>query len=233
MFRRRRLLLRTTTIAALATGISAQFPGMPGMPSEARPISKSAKLIECGVCKIATQEVWEQTEAARETAPGGRLGEDDLQEITNSVCDPDLDQGEWITLYDVEQADVGAPLKLKKEEYLGECRRECRTIAKACRAVYDEYREDIAESLYKRDASNLEKLKSRVCQKWAGVCPAKKVPPTYAHPDEYWMPVDEEMYKMKKMQQVINKQANKYGKQPVQFVDPMSSAMFMDDEDEL
>lgn len=60
------------------------------------------------------------------------------------------------------------------------------------------------------------------------------------------MPVDEEMYKMKKMQQVINKQAQKYGKQPVQvnassnvadrsraaqFVDPMQNAMFMDEED--
>jgi hypothetical protein len=46
------------------------------------------------------------------------------------------------------------------------------------------------------------------------------------------MPVDEEMYKMRKMQDMINTQANKYGKQPVQFVDPMSSAMFGHDEDD-
>ena len=127
------------------------------------------------------------------------------------------------------------PLKLEEEEYLGECRRECRTIQKACRNVYDEVRDDVAETLYKNDATlTVAKFQSRVCQKWAGVCPQKPTPKSYVHPDEYWMPVDEEMYKMKKMQQVINKQANKYGKQPVQFVDPMAS-MYMghDDEDEL
>ena len=35
---------------------------------------------------------------------------------------------------------------------MSECRRECRTIEKACRYVFDEHREDMAESLYKRDA---------------------------------------------------------------------------------
>ena len=53
----------------------------------------------------------------------------------------------------------------------------------------------------------------------------------YLHPDEYWMPVDEEMYRMRKMQDVINDQATKYKKQPVQFVDPMQAAFFGDDED--
>lgn len=206
---------------------------IPGMPTEARPISKSAKLLECSVCRVATEEMWTQAEAMRVAAPGGRVGEDELQDLASAVCDPDVDEGEWITFYDVTQSEPGSPLKLEKEEYLGECRRECRTIAKACRAVYDEFREDVAESLYKRDASSLDKFKSRVCQKWARACPAAKVPAGYAHPDEYWMPVDEEMYKMKKMQQVINKQAEKYGKQPVQFVDPMQNAMFADDEDEL
>ena len=45
------------------------------------------------------------------------------------------------------------------------------------------------------------------------------------------MPVDEEMYRMRKMQDVINDQATKYKKQPVQFVDPMQAAFFGDDED--
>lgn len=219
-------LLVLSSSARLVVG---QFPGMPGMPSEARPIPGTSKYIECSVCKVATQEVWDQAASAREAAPW--IGEDKFQEIAEGVCNPDLDGGEWITFYDLVQAEKGAAIKLEKNKYLGECRRECRSIAKACRTVYDEVREDVAESLYKRDASTAEKFKSRVCQKWAGVCPAKKVPENFEHPDEFWMPVDEEMYKMKRMQQMINKQAEKYGKQQVQFVDPMQNAMYMDPDE--
>lgn len=100
------------------------------------------------MCKLATQEMWDQAAKAREVAPGGRLGEDDLQEMASEVCDPDLDGGEWITYYDITQSEPGASIKLEKQEYLGECRRECRTIVHACRGVYDEYREDVAESAH-------------------------------------------------------------------------------------
>mmetsp|Transcript_6819 Transcript_6819/g.9538 ORF Transcript_6819/g.9538 Transcript_6819/m.9538 type:complete len:228 (-) Transcript_6819:30-713(-) len=220
-------VIAITVYPIFVLGQFAGGMGPGGMPMEAKPIYKSAKALECLVCKQATEELWQQVEDAT-----GKLHEDDLQDMATALCDPDSDEGEWILFYDVTQAEPGAPLKLERQEYLGECRRECRTIAKACRTVYDEYREDVAEALYKRSVSSLDRLKSRVCNKWANVCPTKPVP-NYEHPDEWWMPVDEEMYKMKKMQQMINKQAEKYGKQPVQFVDPMQSAMFMDEEDEL
>lgn len=223
------LLLLCLAFSSSPQGVDGQVPGMPGMPTEARPIPGTSKYIECAVCKVATEEVWEQASKAREAAPW--IGEVEFQEITEKVCDPDVDEGEWITFYDLVQAEKGASIKLEHKKYLGECRRECRSIAKACRAVYDEFREDVAESLYKRDASSVDKFKSRVCQKWSGVCPPKNVPKDFEHPDEFWMPVDEEMYKMKKMQQAINKQAEKYGKQQVQFVDPMQNAMFMDPDE--
>lgn len=132
--------------AFVLRGVVGQFPGMPGMPTEARPVAKTANLIQCAVCKLATQEVWDQTEAARAAAPGGRLGEDEIQEIASDVCNVDVDGGEWISFYDIAQTEAGSPIKLNKQEYLGECRRDCRTIVKACRAVYDEFREDVAES---------------------------------------------------------------------------------------
>ena len=44
---------------------------------------------------------------------------------------------------------------------MGECRRECRTIEKACTAVFDEYREDLAELLWKNEPKTLEKMASR------------------------------------------------------------------------
>ena len=225
----RRALLAVCT----ASFAAAQLPGMPGgPPTEARPVFKSAKLLECTVCKRVADELWKKALDLRETAPYKKPSEDMYFDAITEVCNPDKDLGEWITFLDITQADAGAPLRLEDQEYLGECRRECRTIAKACNTVVEEHREDMAESFYKRDAASLEKFTSRVCNKWAGVCPHK--PPKgkpYEHPNEHWMPVDEEMYKMRKMQDMINGQATKYGKQPVQFVDPMQSAFFGDDDD--
>ena len=63
--------------------------------------------------------------------------------------------------------------------------------------------EDMAESLYKRDAATLEKFSNRVCTKWAEACPSK-TPKTYLHPNEHFMPLDEEMWRMRRMQDVIN-----------------------------
>ena len=226
---------RRLLVALIARTAVCQLPGMPGgPPTEARPIHKSAKDLECVVCKKATEELWKKALDLRETAPYKKPSEDMYFDAITEVCDPDKDGGEWIAFQDIVQTAAGAPLKLEDQGYLGECRRECRTIQKACRAVYDEHREDVAESLFKRDAASVEKFANRLCNKWGGVCPYKpaKSKTPYVHPDEYWMPVDEEMYKMRKMQDVINSQANKYGKQPVQFVDPMQGAFFGNDDDE-
>ena len=73
------------------------------------------------------------------------------------VCNPDKDEGEWVgfpcrrgahirrsprqvAMVDLAQAERGAPIKLEAQEYLGECRRECRTVEKSCRFVFDERR---------------------------------------------------------------------------------------------
>lgn len=98
-----------------------------------------------------------------------RVGEDDLIEMATHICDADSDEGDWIPMYDITQEEKGASVKLDKQEYMGECRRECRTIASACAKVFDEYREDMAELLYKKEPKTLEKFSSRVCTKWAKV----------------------------------------------------------------
>ena len=79
------------------------------------------------------QEIWEVAESMRETAPYGKVGEEEYQELTEDVCDADTDMGEWMSMQDVTQAQKGASLKLEQQEHLGECRRECRTIEKACK----------------------------------------------------------------------------------------------------
>ena len=48
------------------------------------------------------------------------------------------------------------------------------------------------------------------------------------------MPViDEESYRMRKMQQALNKQSKEGHTQPVQFLDPMGASMFLNEDEDL
>lgn len=248
----------TMPIVALASAL-ATWPvcGQPGegqLPPEmansavgkkATRLAKSEPYIKCDVCTVALGEVWRQVEEAAAKAPYGELGELAIGEKVEAACDPDADEGEWMTFYDVVQAAPSEPLELKKEAFLGECRRECTTIMHACHAVIDEHREDMGEMLYKHTrlkkgaderpskqgvSLTSEKFISRVCKKLAGACPGKPVPKGFAHKDERWMPADEEGHRMRKMQHNLNKQAQTHGSQKVQFLDPMG-AMFNDMDD--
>lgn len=200
-----------------------------------RPMHKDIPYLGCAVCKMAVEELWKQAAEARAVAPYGKLGEDELIEMATSLCDADADEGDWIPMLDITQKHKGAPLKLEVQEYMGECHRECRTVAHACAKVFDEYREDVAELLYKQSVS-LEKLSSRVCTKWAKECPAKAVPASYERLDEFWYPMDEESWKMRNMEKTINKMSKLGKSAPVKFVDPMGGMMmgsdgWDDDED--
>jgi len=203
---------------------------------KARPMHQDVPHLLCATCKLAVEEMVELAASARKQTPGGKVGEDDLIEIGERICDPDTDEGEWISMYDVSQDGKGRPLKLEKQEYLGECRRECRTIAASCAKVFDEFREDLAEVLWKDPTVGVERLASRVCSKWSRVCPANQVPASYERRDEWWMPMDEDSFKMREMEKQLNRLSEKAGSQPVKFVDPMGGMMMgsdgWDEEDE-
>jgi hypothetical protein len=130
--------------------------------------------------------------------------------MTTSICDADSDEGDWIPMLDISQKAKGSPLKLEPQEYMGECRRECRTVMHACAKVFDEHREDLAEALYKQVPDSLEKLQSRVCTKWAKVCPAKAVAASYRRKDEYFMNMDEDSWKMRNMEKTMSKMTKKH-----------------------
>ena len=50
--------------------------------------------------------------------------------LTETICDPMEDEGEWLTYLDVVSEKRKAKLVNKNE--LGECNRECMTLADAC-----------------------------------------------------------------------------------------------------
>ena len=54
--------------------------------------------VSCNVCKLAVGEAWRQAAEMRAVAPYGKLGEDDLMEMTASICDAESDEGDWIPM---------------------------------------------------------------------------------------------------------------------------------------
>lgn len=206
-------------------------------------LAKTIPYIQCEVCHLVVAEMWTYTNRAAEKAPYGAIGEMELHNIVRDTCDPQDDLGEWMTMYDLKQNGTGKPVTVEKQEYVGECRRECSTIEHICRTVVDEHADDMAELLFKhfkkaRDNSakkdqdkelTQEKFLSRVCKKWSKKCPSKPVPEKFKHKDEYWMPGDPESLKMKRMQHQLNKAASESGAQPVQFLDPMGMNSMMRD----
>ena len=87
----------------------------------------------------------------------------------------------------------------------------------------------MCHSYFQGEPATVEKLASRVCSKWAKMCPAKAVPKTYDRKDEFWYPMDEDSWKMRNMEKTMNQLTSKHGKQPVKFVDPMGGMMMGSD----
>mmetsp|Transcript_55057 Transcript_55057/g.131201 ORF Transcript_55057/g.131201 Transcript_55057/m.131201 type:complete len:257 (+) Transcript_55057:142-912(+) len=247
LVRRERLSVLALLLVLRATLVQSQSnvpPDMVNAQVGRKPmrLPKSEPYIACAVCQEASERVWDQVEVTAKNAPYGKIGEIEIGNIIKDTCDPDDDLGEWMPFLDLKQESPGAPITFEKQEYIGECRRECMTLVHACRKVFDEHIEDMSELLYKRyealrhkESSSLDKEKfvSRVCKKWSKSCPGKTMPEGFAHKDEYWIPADEESYRMRRMQHSINKAAGSQSATPVQFLDPMGpQAMFgMGDED--
>eukprot|EP00439_Symbiodinium_sp_Y106_P081334 s181_g20.t1 len=112
-------------------------------------LAKSEVYIKCASCKLAATEAWTQVALKVSELPAGTLGELEIDDVLSTICDPDDNGGEWMTHYDIVQEEASQSLTLESKGELGECRRECNTIAHACSAVFDEHREDMTEMLYK------------------------------------------------------------------------------------
>eukprot|EP01062_Namystynia_karyoxenos_P067459 TRINITY_DN61413_c0_g1_i1.p2 TRINITY_DN61413_c0_g1~~TRINITY_DN61413_c0_g1_i1.p2 ORF type:complete len:263 (+),score=87.87 TRINITY_DN61413_c0_g1_i1:83-790(+) len=228
-------LLATLGFAGAMTPGSVD--GVPGTQRKSRAISKDLPFIACDVCRSAVRASWLAAQHEKERRPEGvRVGEDVILLVTQTVCQPLMDVGEWILHQDIVQSAPGRAIRLEEQDAPGICRRECMTIAAACNAVFDDHREDIAELLYKGVPNSLERLQGRVCTKWAKVCPAKPVPAGYERPvDEAWYPMDEDDYKIKRLQGHANLMTDEEHASPVNFLDPGGPASMLaefEDEDE-
>eukprot|EP00667_Euglena_gracilis_P019400 EG_transcript_20784 len=146
--------------------------------------------IECAVCREAVQAAWAGAEKLRQEK--GKAREDDLNDLTESLCDPETDHGEWLSGYDVVQKD--RELQVVKRADVGHCKKECNTVAYACLKHIQEVQGDLAEALYLQKPKTAAKLASQVCQKWTKACKkdgkAPPLPEGFTRKDETFKEAD-------------------------------------------
>ena len=166
--------MRGLTVIVLAASVSAQFDQLPRKPKPA-PLAGDVKYIRCATCEKMIAEALKQLE--------GLSSVSQVEDLLDKICDADADgkkgqggEGLWMSEYDIQKK--GQALQLVHQGP-GHCRRECRTIAKACDSVVDKLAdEDLAEYLLDatRTHTSVGTAAQRVCVKMAGVCKKSKVP---------------------------------------------------------
>eukprot|EP01012_Entosiphon_sulcatum_P045969 TRINITY_DN61550_c0_g1_i1.p1 TRINITY_DN61550_c0_g1~~TRINITY_DN61550_c0_g1_i1.p1 ORF type:complete len:297 (+),score=61.22 TRINITY_DN61550_c0_g1_i1:23-892(+) len=193
------------------------------------PIKGDIKYILCDVCRGAVRSAHEQAATIR--AASVRLHEDQLEEMTDKLCDPAAAEGSWVTRQDIQLREkdgvlgkfVGGVKGLFKgekdeaeqendkqgrrlvlveaEEKFGKCRRECETVAEACRQVLDKYSVDLSEALYVQKPKDLAGLTKKFCTTKAKVCKNPPlVPESYKREDEEWEEMTEDERKIQELQ---------------------------------
>jgi len=174
-----------------------QMDQMPRKPKPA-PLNGDLPYIRCQTCEIMVaqalgrvKEVLEsQASPAEKKKKGAKrrfehsssLGsvEGAVEDIVTGLCDAEGKYGGWISDYDVVKRD--SVLKLESQVggdvAGGHCRRECRTIAKACAGVLEDVESDLGDLLISaaKSGRSAGTTAQRVCVKMAGVCKKGKTP---------------------------------------------------------
>jgi len=187
------LLCMRTCAVLLATVASAQM-GMDQMPKKPKPapLNKDIPYIKCQTCELMAARALAQvkelvageapkSEKKRRFDHSSDLGglEASVEDLVGSVCDSESKAGAWMADYDIIKR--GATLKLENQvggdTVGGHCRRESRTIEKACAGVVDSI-DELAEYLLTaaREGKSVGTVAQRVCTKMAGVCKKGKTP---------------------------------------------------------
>jgi hypothetical protein len=160
-------------VAFAVASVRAQF-GMDQMPKKPKPapLKDDLKYIKCETCKRMVTEAVRQAESFTSQSA--------VEDMLDRLCDADADgkegrgrEGVWLAEIDISKQDRALELTHKGP---GHCRRECRTVAKACDSVMEKLEPDELADLIRGSKSSAGMLAQRVCTKVAGFCKKGKVP---------------------------------------------------------
>jgi len=156
------------------------------------------------MCEELSKELLRRTKVLRQQPEhkGFDWSEEAVVNLTETMCDPMEDEGEWLTYIDIVAEKKKAKFVNKKE--LGECNRECMTLANACEEVMDAVQYDFTSLLYKGELKR-SALTQRVCYDEGGFCPAKKISKKILKNfgSEKWQKGDAQQRQMQKMMKTM------------------------------
>ena len=162
-------------------GDGAGMDGGRRFSRDIEPVEADVPLVQCDACKNMVRRLVARVKAKRASfgAPAQakpssgvkrvpRFGEADIMDLMKLICDPQHEDGEWITEYDVQEAD--GRLKLVRQNSAGHCEEECKTVALACQNVVDQADVDLAELVYVNKTEDAEKLCAAAAPSLKGAC---------------------------------------------------------------
>mmetsp|Transcript_8268 Transcript_8268/g.51530 ORF Transcript_8268/g.51530 Transcript_8268/m.51530 type:complete len:301 (-) Transcript_8268:560-1462(-) len=230
MARKTKMGLRWVGMAMVVVGAYA----MMGMPEQKKPkaVKTDVQYIRCGVCEEMTRNIYRSVKAMRdELRPGKKLAESDILELLENVCDPEKEQGEWITMIDLVES--GDKLKLERQDWPGKCGTECRTIARACDEIMGDHDTDLAEMLYDEKYQRAQ-LNNFLCYEESNACVVKAPPlPKDREPGPKFEEMTEQDLKMQKMMREMGNMPGMPGMQMFsrdQLQEQMENGDYDDDE---
>lgn len=148
------------------------MPGGKEKKAEAR--KEDVKYIQCQVCEAMVKQAQRSLKTLNEGAPGGKVKEDVILDNLEKMCDPDLDEGDWISMIDI--VEDGDKLKLVDTHQIGKCTEECRTIARSCQMIAEEMDlTELSSALYLGN-KNRAQLTNSICYEETRVCRGKPGP---------------------------------------------------------
>lgn len=146
--------------------LNGQFP----KKEKYHAIKEDLPYIRCETCQKAVKYLFGKTQEMR---GGGtkKLDEDKLIDMVEKSCNPDKEEGSWISKFDL--IEKNGELRLAEHADFGKCQRECQTISKACEESVADVDTDLAELLWK-DKLSLSKLINEVCYSMSSVCKGRQ-----------------------------------------------------------
>ncbi|GIL97412.1 hypothetical protein Vretimale_3063 [Volvox reticuliferus] len=172
---------------------SAQFGG-PKRPKTKAPVNRDdIKYIKCKVCEAMAKEARNVVKELGELAGAKKINEADILERLEKMCNPDLNEGDWIAMYDiVKEGDI---LNLKDTGMVGRCKSKCRTIARTCELIAEDLDlTDLSAMLFK--GKKRSAVTNWMCYDATDVCISKPPPVPADRPvGEPHEPLDEDEYR--------------------------------------
>lgn len=164
---------------------------------------KELQFIQCPVCELTVKQIVREAKILKDAAPKTKLMlklEEKFIKLVENVCDPEQQEGEWISKYDVVADAKTQTAQLVEQSFFGKCKTECQTIAKSCHSVFGNYDTDVAELLIK--GAKRSAIVDVICHKRSKSCgpKAKKLPPLPAgFGSEKFVLLDSKGYEMQQM----------------------------------